>query len=60
MNERSENTNKKSKKKMPVEAKREDRLGVVDVGLRFISVVEELSRSDGQKSGPPGLFGWGL
>ena len=42
---------------MLVEVKREDRLGVVDVGLRFIPVVEELSRSDGKNSGPPGRLG---
>ena len=35
MKERSENTNKKSKNRTPVEDKREDRLGVVGVGARF-------------------------
>ena len=37
MKERSENTNKKSKKRMLVEVKREDRLGVVDVLAARIS-----------------------
>ena len=60
MKERNENMNKKSKNRRPVEDKREDRLGIVEVGLSFPSVVEEVSGSDGLRSGPPGLLGSGL
>ena len=57
MKERSENTNKKSRNRTQVEDKREDRLGVGEVGFSFPSAVEEVSGSDGKKSGPPGLLG---
>jgi len=55
--EKSEKRNKRGDDgsyRTPVARKREDWLGVFDLGLGFPSAVEELSEPDGKRSGPPG------
>ena len=54
MEEKSENTGNRSDGRTPVVRKREDWLGVVDLGLGLPSAMEKHSEPDGKMSSPPG------